>query len=203
MSDETRDADAAAAVFSGLFKIEGGKKGNKEGSKLIKIFLDNFLRKYRGYKSSIQSIIKFRKDSGEDITETICEWFNDATNNFGISINLLVYRATQEKSQDHAKDYANLQEHAKFIGAWTGAFLALIDFGLTNPKFNIQINLGGDTASRFILSSANTVAKAMKKNDKIKRKYLKARIDRIARKHAKELTDRQKTLFASLAALFV
>ena len=197
MSDQTRDADAAAATFLDIFKSEDKEKK----SELTKIFLKYFLKNYRKIKVIVLEkgrALKSSRNNPEDFNQLVCESFN-----------VYAFKLTEIIKLLPAPTYIKSQERAEDIGTFAGGLLAVIDFGLTDPRFDTTFSIDRLSGSKvrsnvYILAAAQQLANAIKSNHRdIKTKFLKARIGRIARKHAGKLTDEQKRLFASLAALFV
>jgi len=104
--------------------------------------------------------------------------------------------ATTIKELESAAQGRTPIEEATFMGGALGAFLGIMEYKLPTTRPD-------DNEADILLKSAFEIAKALKRMDKkIKLKFIKNRINSIAKKHRGQLSPRIKDLYAEIAAMF-
>lgn len=179
MSDERKDADAAAQEFMALFAAEDEK--NK--ARIIRSFLKGFLKRYKELRNKILAW----KEDGEP-TESPT---NLATNHSQIAYKLIA-------SVISGKERLKESEKAELLGQSLGLLLAAVEYGIPHPQFATGGSAPGNMINWFdqIAVQLQTLGK------KVRISFLKNRISRIAREHGRDLTPEKKKLIAEIAACF-
>lgn len=179
MSDKSKDVQAAEKEFLEIFRVED----LKSSAKLTLRFLSGFLR---GYHSCKKELSKYKSE--ED--------------NLRDKINLTArtgdYIARASYMLESARLASKEEDKVYALGESLGDFLAAVDYGITDPRFDY-----GGNASEQILVSSRSIAQELKEmGKKIRSDFIGNRIQQIAKAHTGKLSQKQQELLARIAVTF-
>ena len=189
---EGKDENVTVEEFLEIFKnFEKSKK-----AQLLRIFVKNFRASYRKTidKLSKANVNVRSKLVGKDEIDTVDSWGDQSSRAVSIIMQELEFIKEYIKN---FRDYS--ADSVECLGNAMGIFMAVLDYGIVSTsmyRFSPQ-------SANQIIGLCTQISNQLTIIDKeTKHKYIRKRIEKIARKHAGYISDDQKLLIARISSLF-